>query len=320
MAKGHKRTIPRLSILADVLQSYTKIRKAVQAARAAKQRWEQLEETLLNICTGQDTVVMGEICTRLQQKKRVQQPWANVSKKDDKLFKLLSSSAKIKNKSDSDGVSNFIRESFRCRAICVTSSRFRTKGNLPTGPVPRKTLPYRVYGYSSGQVCLAKHKRWCSEYRAWKALPKLTPYKRRLTDRMLQERCSVGAFVRLQILTDVCHRLGCAWVDLPTSSLGTGVHFGGGVMGTDEIAKVRNILKGRRQFRRLWGSSISLPEVGHLICEARQHVWKNKRKASMMEFVDEFNLQSTTPKKHRFHRLSRKRGFCSIIAKYACQK
>ena len=311
----------RLDILANILQAYTKIRKLVQAARAAKQRSHQLVDTLMKSCSWQDTVVMQEICHRLKQKKRTMQPWGNVAKKHDKLYKLLAASVTIKSTSDAKGIDAFVRESFRCRALCVVSSRFGRRGALPSNPVPGHAQPYRVYGYANNDTCKRKHNLWGKEYQAWRSLPKLKPYTKRLTERMLTARCSVGAFVRLQILTDVCVRLGCAWVRLPTGTLGTGVHFGDGILTTDEIAEIQRILNARRHFRRIWGSAITLPETGHLVCEARQHVWKNKSSASMTSLMkDMMTWPSMSNSSCKSQRLSRKRRLCESVADYACQR
>ena len=136
---------------------------------------------------------------------------------------------------------------------------------------------------------------------------------------MLQERCSVGAFVRLQILTDLCHRLGLAFAQLPADSLATGVHFGLGVMNLQQLADLKDILNKRGSFKQLWKSCITLHEVGHLVCEARQHIWKHKRKAGVQEFMKQFASAKRTQKfsGSRSEELTRKRRFCEFIAAYA---
>ena len=312
-------TRDRLQVLAEVVHSYTKIRKLVQASRAAKRHRDQLLAILLKSCSWRDMVVLRQIASKLQQRKRRLQPWGNVSKKFDAMYKRLVSSVAIKREPDMHGIDNFVRESFRCRAICVTSSRFGKRGVLPKQPVSMDLLPYRVYGYSKGSTCVAKHRRWCQEYRDWAPLPALAPYKRQLTEAMLKERCSVGPFVRLQILTDLCHRLGAKWVELPVTSLGTGVKFGKGIMGVAEVAELRALLNQRRQFREIWGSAISLHETGHLVCETRQHVWQRMRASRLTNFIGEVLTAGITDTENKFHKLERKRKFCDIIAEYVCE-
>ena len=307
-----------LKVLADVLQCYTKIRRIVQRARSSEASCTQLVGCLMSRCSRRDTMVLGEICHRLKQRKRSRQPWGNVTKKDDRLYKLLRASVKIRSPDDQSGIDTFVKESFRCRAICVTSKRFGQPGSLPSGPVPQAQLPYRVYGYARKREG-PKHRLWCREYGAWTPLPRLTPYTSRLSEAMLQERCSVGAFVRLQILTDLCHRLGPAFVQLPSGSLGTGVHFGLGVLNLRQLADLKDILNKRGNFRQLWKSCIALHEVGHLVCEARQHIWRHKRKAGVQAFMRQFSSAKRRQKLSgsRSEELSRKRRFCEIIAAYA---
>ena len=100
----------------------------------------------------------------------------NLSKKEDRLYKCLAKSVKIKNIRDKSAINDFVRESFRCRAIAVVSARFGRHGFLPQGPVPTEILPYRVYGYMKN-------------YRD----QNLQPYVSKLNDAMLKERFSVGA-------------------------------------------------------------------------------------------------------------------------------
>ena len=152
------------------MHSYTKIRKLVQASRAAKHHKDQLLATTLKSCSWRDMVVLRQIASTLQQRKRRLQPWGNASKKDDAMYKRLLSSVAIKREPDMHGIDNFVCESFRCRAICVTSSRFGKRGVLPRQPVSMILLPYRVYGDSNGSMCVAKHRRWChQEYCDWAA-------------------------------------------------------------------------------------------------------------------------------------------------------
>ena len=246
-----------MKVLADILQSYTKIRRLVRLARAARERGDQLARKLMACCSSKDEVVMQEICQRLNQKKRQLQPWGNTNKKDDRLFRSLTESVSIKRNTDHAGINSFVRESFRCRAICVISARFKRRGFLPSTPVPGHKLPYRVYGYVSHEKQRLKHKKWCDEYKQWSALPRLAPCKKRLTEKLLKERCSAGAFVRLQILTDLFHKLGAAFVELPTRSLGTGVHCGSGIMDIAQLDKLRTELNGR-SFLEIYGGHLLL--------------------------------------------------------------
>ena len=257
----------RRTVLADLLQSYTKVRKLVQKARATRLSRQGLAKALMMQTSSKDEVVMHEICRRLKQKKRQIQPWGNAAKKDDKMYQALAASTSVRASDDQAGINAFVKESFRCRAICVISARFRRPGFLPSSPVPASRLPYRVYGYSPKKQHVRKHERWCKEYKKWKALPKFWKYKQKLTDSMQKERCSAGAFARLQVLTDAFHRLGESLVELPEASLGSGVHAGSDVMNTQELEMLREELNSRRFFRKLWGSSITLPEMGHLVCE-----------------------------------------------------
>ena len=143
-------TTRRLSVLADILQAYTKIRRIIQAARAAGTPRGKLVDQLMLRCSSRDILVLREIRRRLQQQKRANQPWGNVSKKDDRMFKMLAKSVKRSDVHDHNyqyASNRFVKESFRCRALCVTSNRFGKAGFLPKAPVPQKKLPYRVYGY-----------------------------------------------------------------------------------------------------------------------------------------------------------------------------
>ena len=314
-------TTRRLSVLADILQAYTKIRRIIQAARAAGTPRGKLVDQLMLRCSSRDILVLREIRRRLQQQKRANQPWGNVSKKDDRMFKMLAKSVKRSDVHDHNyqyAINRFVKESFRCRALCVTSNRFGKAGFLPKAPVPQKKLPYRVYGYVGLKEAQRKHQLWHRQYLAWPSLPHLTPYKQKLSDTLLKERCSAGAFVRLQILTDVCHRYGSSLVQLPEKSLGTGVHFGLGVMDIGQLKQLKDILNERKYFRRLWNSSIVLHEVGHLVCEARQHVWRHKRKAAVVELMNGFASQKRRSEGSQEGR-SEKRQCCKAIAEYAVQ-
>ena len=182
----------QLHALATLVQIYCKIRRLVQEARHSGSSVDTLVGRLMTRCCERDALVLGEIARRLQMKKRLRQPWGNLSKKDDRLYKCLAKSVHIKNLRDNSAINDFVRESFRCRAIAVVSARFGRRGFLPQGPVPTEILPYRVYGYKN-KLQSSKHQRWCKEYLGWQALPKLQPYVSKLTDTMLKERCSVGA-------------------------------------------------------------------------------------------------------------------------------
>lgn len=303
------------------MQAYTKIRRIIQLARAAGIPRDKLVDQLMLRCSARDILVLREIRWRLQQQKRANQPWGNVSKRDDRMFRLLAKSVKhsdVHDRDYQDTINRFVKESFRCRALCVTSSRFGKAGFLPKLSVPQKQLPYRVYGYAGKEKALQKHQLWCRQYRAWPRLPYLTLYKKKLSDTLLRERCSAGAFVRLQILTDVCHRYGSALVQLPEKSLGTGVHFGLGVMDIRQLQQLKDILNRRKYFRRLWNSSIALHEVGHLVCEARQHVWSRKRKANIAKFMNGFASKKRRSEGSR-EAQSEKRQCCQAIAEYAMQ-
>ena len=287
-SRNQQPTTRHLRVLADILQAYTKIRRIIQLARAAGIPRDKLVDQLMLRCSVRDILVLCEIRWRLQHQKRANQPWGNVSKKDDRMFKLLAKFSDVHGHDCQHAINRFVKESFRCRALCVTSSRFGRVGFLPKLAVPQKHLPYRVYGYAGKEKAQHKHQLWCRQYRAWPSLPHLTPYKKKLSETLLKERCSVGAFVRLQILTDVCHQYGSSLVQLPEKSLGTGVHFGLGVMDIRQLQQLKVILNRRKYFRRLWTSSIALHEVGHLVCEARQNVWSRKRKANIAKFMNAF--------------------------------
>ena len=55
-----------------------------------------------------------------------------------------------------------------------------------------------------------------------------------------------------------------------------------------QLQQLKDILTRRKDFRRLWHSSIAVHEVGHLVCEARQHVWSHKRQANSAKFMNGF--------------------------------
>ena len=80
-------------------------------------------------------------------------------------------------------------------------------------------------------------------------------------------------FTRLQILTDVALYLGGSFVEFP-GSVGQGVRSGDDIMGLRMMLQLKAILNdGRRYFLKIWKGSITDHEVGHLVCEARQHIW-----------------------------------------------
>ena len=108
-------------------------------------------------------------------------------------------------------------------------------------------------------------------------------------------------------------------MELPITSLGTGVTFGNGIMGVAEIAELRALLNQRRQFREIWGSAISLHETVHLVCETRQHVWQKMRASRITNFIGEVLTAGIAGTENKFHKLERKRKFCDIIAEYACE-
>ena len=205
---------------------------------------------------------MVKLLTGYKNQKRSDQPWDNVSKKDDRMYKLLKASVKIRDNRHQRGISLFIKESFRCRALCVTSNRLGKVGSVPKTAVPQRERPYRFYGYG------AKDK-----------FKKHQPYRKKLTEALLKEHCSAVAYVRLQVLTDVCHRLGAAFVQLPTSSLGSGAHAGHAVMVAGQLQVLRALLNKRKFFRQLQQSFIAMHDCGHLMREARQHIWPLKPKS-----------------------------------------
>ena len=109
----------QLHALATLVQIYCKIRRLVQEARHSGSSVDTLVGRLMTRCCERDALVLGEIARRLQMKKRLRQPWGNLSKKDDRLYKCLAKSVNIKNLRDNSAINDFVRESFRCRAIAV---------------------------------------------------------------------------------------------------------------------------------------------------------------------------------------------------------
>ena len=124
--------------------------------------------------------------------------------------------------------------------------------------------------------------------------------------------------MRLQILTDLFHQLGAAFVQLPTKSLGTGVHCGSGIMDIAQLDKLRTELNGR-SFLRSMGSSIALHELGHLVCEARQHCWQHKHQAGIDHFMKMFETTTNGMKSvNTSQSNSRKRSLAMQIVEHAC--
>lgn len=89
-------------------------------------------------------------------------------------------------------------------------------------------------------------------------------------------------------------------------------------MDIGQLKQLKDILNERKYFRRLWNSSIVLHEVGHLVCEARQHVWRHKRKAAVVELMNGFASQKRRSEGSQEGR-SEKRQCCKAIAEYAVQ-
>ena len=120
----------------------------------------------------------------------------------------------------------------------------------------------------------------------------------------------------MQILTGVAHYLGGSFVEF-SDSVGQGVHFGDDIMGFRMMLQSKATLNGRRCFIKIWKGSIADHEVGHLVCEARQHIWSRMRRAAFAKFVVDITAKRIEHKSSRRERKARKRRFCETIAEYA---
>ena len=119
-------------------------------------------------------------------------------------------------------------------------------------------------------------------------------------------------------MTDVAHRLGGSLVELDDGSLlGPGVHFGDGTITFQEMLRLKALLNGRRYFRQIWKGSIATHEVGHLVCEARQHIWSRMRWPTLQKLVGKITSKHIKHTSSRRERQERKRRFCLTIAEHA---
>ena len=119
-------------------------------------------------------------------------------------------------------------------------------------------------------------------------------------------------------MTDVAHRFGGSLVELDDGcSWGPGVRFGTGSVSFQEMSQLKALLNGRRYFRQIWKGSIAIHEIGHLVCEAHQHVWSRMRPATFQKFVGDITSKHIKHKLSRRERQTRKRRFCTTIAEHA---
>ncbi|CAK0793278.1 unnamed protein product [Prorocentrum cordatum] len=311
----------RFEGVVKLLHGYVTVRQAVRLGRAKHYTQEQLTEHLVKVCQGgpkgAGMPLLRQIAGKLRSKARQTRKWGNVKKKDDKVAVLLHARAPVewasRNRWTQDSIRTLVAESFRARAVCVTSDRFEP-ATTPSTAVPRAQRPWSLYGCAvTDAIALAKHWRWVTEHKKFLAADFRVSPEAPLDHSTLQKHFSVGYFIpsrsRHQILTDVHHAAGNTAVELGPS-LGTGVTLGRAPLAPALQKRLVKRLNSSGAFRKQFGGRVTRVTLGHLVCEARQNVWAPKGPRFFSRLLAELASSTGTPATER-------RSYCAEIARYA---
>ncbi|CAK0834408.1 unnamed protein product [Prorocentrum cordatum] len=149
--------VHRFSRVVGVVKTYTKLRQAVRQSRTHGRTAEGLAMELRRTMMAIEVPILNQVVKLAIPRNR----WANAKKRDDKMFvqltagshvdpsvfrQLVGCSGRAAFAKSPDSLRSFIHESFKRRAICVTSERC-------TG-VPATT----------DEKAERKHRLWCDEY------------------------------------------------------------------------------------------------------------------------------------------------------------
>ena len=280
-------------------------------------RSKTLVRKLMRNCSRAETAILTQIAGKLQSPRFCsgKKKWCNIKKADDTMFSLIVARCGKLTAWKSTSIRRFVRESFKARALCLTSERYRSHAGsrLPTDPVPSDARVYHIYGYDCTDAKI-KHKRWSKEWLQWGHMASLS-YKRKLDDATLAKHTTAGSFVRLQVLSDAAEAFGTGLVKLP-KGFGNGVRLEGRAIGEDLLVEIKDELNKHRQFLRMFRGSISLFQTAHLICECRQYVWSYLPADRLRAFFKNFDTGTTSTRSTR-EDIESKREACQSIANFA---
>lgn len=306
--------------------SYSRIRSAIQAYRHDRKEGLPRKDALYKLTqqlsrpTCADALVLARIVVLRQR--HPEKKWCNLRKSADVLGRCLPavhiSSAGGSNwrRLSADSVGEYVKASFKARAICLTSERFDLE--LPRNFIPGPDQRYATYGHSHRSVLSAgtkspfyaqyetsaqtEHERRLAIYEAWDTSPatqSLRPSKeKRLDVETIQRATGIGWFTALQILTDVA-ALSKTLISTP-SKLGSGVKLDKDFT----IGDMRRFVfhaNSKRAFVRAFGCKLNLWTGGHLVCEIRQWVTQGMKENVVLEFLMSLNsLPATREQKDEF--------------------
>ena len=279
--------------------SYSRIRLAIQTYRNGRKEGlsqDDARDTLLRQLsrpTCADVVVLARILVLRQR--HPQKNWGNLRKTDDQMSRCLPE-VQVSSAGSSDvgaswkrcpaeSAGQYVKASFKARAICLTSSRFDLE--LPQEFIPGPDQRYATYGRCHRSVLLAgeesplhakyealdqaEHVRRLAVYEAWDtctATQSLRPRKEnRLDVQSIQRATGIGFFTALQILSDVA-AISKTLITMP-NNLGPRVKLDIGFT-IDDMRQFVSQANAKRGFVTAFGCNLNILTGGHLVCEIRQ--------------------------------------------------
>ena len=210
----------------------------------------------------------------------------------------------------------FAFESFKARALCVTSDRW-SDGSVPAAAVPVDRRVYRLYGAATAKEAQSKHAAWSNIYQRGPDLSKhpVVSYKSKVSDEVLREIFPCGAFTRLLILTDIADQFGSGIIRFP-KEFGPGVRIGKETLKAKSLERLRVLLNKSRPFRANLGQRAKVHHLGHLVCELRQSVFRGMDDAATEALLCQLSRGGPAARRARASQ-RRKAELCGRIAEFS---
>jgi hypothetical protein len=259
--------------LMSIVKSYLGIRRVAAQYRSGTQTLEEAVDAAMRGTLSEVTVLWERVASRRESHRTAANDfrWGHACRAEDGMCKKLRDGLHGLKPDEHGYCDAVVREAFNARLIALTSARYKPF-ECPSGPYLGRA-PYAVDGrFASKERRTRNFRERREQYRNWTPLGPIN-YRAKLTVKRLKHLRG-GSFGKLQLLYDAQELLGgTGSVELPTSR-GPGVTgLDGKLLTSSQLDSIRQELNKSTSHKKLFGRYLRDRDIGHLVCEVRQHCY-----------------------------------------------